>query len=249
MPGLTELLHLILRVLLVCGHMLRVPKYASHGVVSGHLLWRWWNVGVISYVIYVRQSGPSPPPPPKRNTNRVTTMPPPSRASHPRRPSLPHPRHPKRGLGVNSEHPTSDDEYSPLGHSTTNTTTGGATTLRHHSSTANANVTGDGGAGSVRSAFTFPSAFGEVSMSGDTSQLTDGVGTGPYIAPEQGARFGQYNHKADMWSLGVILFEARYLEGCWGGRLMLTNRSLVRFEARDLGRFVGCRMVDGSNLG
>lgn len=44
-------------------------------------------------------------------------------------------------------------------------------------------------------------------MSGDTSQLTDGVGTGPYIAPEQGARFGQYNHKADMWSLGVILFE------------------------------------------
>lgn len=29
----------------------------------------------------------------------------------------------------------------------------------------------------------------------------------PYIAPEQGARFGQYNHKADMWSLGVILFE------------------------------------------
>lgn len=29
----------------------------------------------------------------------------------------------------------------------------------------------------------------------------------PYIAPEQGARWGQYNHKADMWSLGVILFE------------------------------------------
>lgn len=53
----------------------------------------------------------------------------------------------------------------------------------------------------------FPSSvFGELSMS-DTSQLTDGVGTGPYIAPEQGARFGQYNHKADMWSLGVILFE------------------------------------------
>lgn len=55
----------------------------------------------------------------------------------------------------------------------------------------------------------FPSVFGELSMSGDTSQLTDGVGTGPYIAPEQGARFGLYNHKADMWSLGVILFEVR----------------------------------------
>ncbi|CAM9232741.1 unnamed protein product, partial [Scytosiphon promiscuus] len=60
--------------------------------------------------------------------------------------------------------------------------------------------------GSIRSAL-YPSVFGELSMSGDTSQLTDGVGTGPYIAPEQGARFGQYNHKADMWSLGVILFE------------------------------------------
>ncbi|CAM9886395.1 unnamed protein product [Ectocarpus sp. 4 AP-2014] len=62
------------------------------------------------------------------------------------------------------------------------------------------------GAGSMSSAF--PSVFGELELPlSDTSQLTDGVGTGPYIAPEQGARFGQYNHKADMWSLGVILFE------------------------------------------
>ncbi|CAM9897400.1 unnamed protein product, partial [Hapterophycus canaliculatus] len=54
---------------------------------------------------------------------------------------------------------------------------------------------------------TFADSRHKLSLSGDTSQLTDGVGTGPYIAPEQGARFGQYNHKADMWSLGVILFE------------------------------------------
>ncbi|CAM9255688.1 unnamed protein product [Ascophyllum nodosum] len=52
----------------------------------------------------------------------------------------------------------------------------------------------------------FNSVFGDLCTS-DTSQLTDGVGTGPYIAPEQGAKFGLYNHKADMWSLGVILFE------------------------------------------
>lgn len=117
------------------------------------------------------------------------------------------PNIPQRGLGLNS--PSSDDEYSPLGNST-----GGAAPLHDHSSNANdnANAAGDGGGGgeSVQSsAFAFPSVFGEASMSGDTSQLTDGVGTGPYIAPEQGARFGQYNHKADMWSLGVILFEAR----------------------------------------
>ncbi|CBJ48836.1 eIF-2alpha kinase GCN2 similar to Eukaryotic translation initiation factor 2-alpha kinase 4 (GCN2-li [Ectocarpus siliculosus] len=69
--------------------------------------------------------------------------------------------------------------------------------------TSNGNY--DGG-GSMSSAF--PSVFGELELPlSDTSQLTDGVGTGPYIAPEQGARFGQYNHKADMWSLGVILFE------------------------------------------
>eukprot|EP00752_Nemacystus_decipiens_P009926 g8853.t3 len=107
----------------------------------------------------------------------------------------------KRGLGVNS--PSSDDEYSSNSTATT--------TLRDHSTNADpTNTGGGGGTGSVQSsAFGFPSAFGEAlsSMSGDTSQLTDGVGTGPYIAPEQGARFGQYNHKADMWSLGVILFE------------------------------------------
>ena len=111
---------------------------------------------------------------------------------------------------MNSNSPSSDDEYS------SNSAAAAASTLRDHIDATNPspNATGDvgggGPGGSVQSsAFAFPSAFGEVSMSGDTSQLTDGVGTGPYIAPEQGARFGQYNHKADMWSLGVILFEAR----------------------------------------
>eukprot|EP00903_Cladosiphon_okamuranus_P014260 g13246.t1 len=112
----------------------------------------------------------------------------------------------KRGLGMNTNSPSSNDELSPL-----RSGASGAATLddHDHSSATNANaVAGDGGTGSVQSsAFAYPSVFGEASMSGDTSQLTDGVGTGPYIAPEQGARFGQYNHKADMWSLGVILFE------------------------------------------
>lgn len=104
---------------------------------------------------------------------------------------------------------SSDDERSPAVNSTAAATDTAADTALGD---AYASTVGTGGGRSVQSAFAFPSVFGEASMSGDTSQLTDGVGTGPYIAPEQGARFGQYNHKADMWSLGVILFEVRAFE-------------------------------------
>ncbi|CAM9360099.1 unnamed protein product, partial [Phaeothamnion confervicola] len=49
-------------------------------------------------------------------------------------------------------------------------------------------------------------------LSGSGAGMTDGVGTGPYVAPEQeqrvsrGAR-GKYDYKADMFSLGVTFFE------------------------------------------
>lgn len=46
-------------------------------------------------------------------------------------------------------------------------------------------------------------------MNADQSMITKGVGTTLYRAPE--VEYGRtYDHKADMYSLGIIIFEIYY---------------------------------------
>ena len=45
------------------------------------------------------------------------------------------------------------------------------------------------------------------SMSASAASITGGCGTPFYSAPEQNVNEGRYDHKADMYSLGVVLFE------------------------------------------